>query len=159
ATAAMLIFFATDDLKEADGSPTSAGHVVWKALMHTIDPGNLGSDNGSWVFLFVLLFGTLGGIFVVSAFIGILNASLAERLANLRKGRSLVAEKGHTVILGYTPKIHTLLHELAEANANQPHACVTILAGKDKVEMDDEIRRRLHRKLKVVTRSGSPTSV
>src|SRR5262245_12646671 len=159
ATAILLISLAPDDLKEADGSPTSAGHVVWKALMHTLDPGNLGGDNGSWASLFILLFGTLGGIFVVSAFIGILNASLQERLSNLRKGRSLVAETGHTVILGYTPKIHTLLHELAEANANQPRACVTILAEKDKVIMDDEIRRRLHRKLKVVTRSGSPTSV
>jgi voltage-gated potassium channel Kch len=144
---------------EVDGQPESFGHMLWRSLMHTIDPGSLGGDNGTWTFLFIMLFGTMGGIFVVSAFIGILNASLGERLANLRKGRSLVAETGHTVILGFTPKIHTLLHELAEANANQPHACVVVLAEKDKVFMDDEIRARLHRKLKVVTRSGSPTSV
>src|SRR5262249_60891147 len=59
----------------------------------------------------------------------------------------------------FTPQNTTLTTEPAEANANQPHACVVILAEKDKVEMDDEIRARLHRKLKVVTRSGSPTSV
>src|SRR5215831_9894358 len=85
ATAVLLIIFAGDDLKEADGSATSAGHVVWKALMHTLDAGTIGGDNGSWAFLFILLFGTFGGIFVVSAFIGILNSSLEERLANLRK--------------------------------------------------------------------------
>src|SRR5215470_10038955 len=157
-TATLLFFVAPPEVSE--GVADSYGHIVWRSLMHTIDPGNLGGDNEKdWGFLFVMLFATMGGIFVVSAFIGILNTSLEERLANLRKGRSLVAETGHTVILGFTPKIHTLLHELAEANANQPHACVVILAEKDKVEMDDEIRARLHRKLKVVTRSGSPTSV
>src|SRR5215468_9823771 len=157
-TATLLLFLAPPEASE--GVADSYGHIIWRSLMHTIDPGNLGGDNEKdWGFLFVMLFATMGGIFVVSAFIGILNTSLEERLANLRKGRSLVAEGGHTVILGFTPKIHTLLHELAEANANQPHACVVILAEKDKVEMDDEIRARLHRKLKVVTRSGSPTSV
>jgi len=157
-TATLLVFFARPD--SDPNVPDSYVHIVWRSLMHTIDPGNLGGDNEKdWTFLFVMLFATMGGIFVVSAFIGILNTSLEERLANLRKGRSLVAETGHTVILGYTPKIHTLLHELAEANANQPRACVVILAEKDKVVMDDEIRARLHRKLKVVTRSGSPTSV
>jgi hypothetical protein len=150
-----------DDIPKVEGGADheSFGHVMWRTLMRTIDTGNLGSDNGTWTYMFLMLGATLGGIFVVSAFIGILNTSLEERLAGLRKGRSLVAEAGHTVILGFTPKIHTLLHELAEANANQPHACVVVMAHKDKVAMDDEIRTRLHKKLKVVTRSGIPTSV
>ncbi len=144
---------------ETDGQPESYGHLIWRSLMRTLDPGNVGGDQGTWTYLFIMLGATFGGIFVVSAFIGIINTSLEERLAGLRKGRSLVAEGGHTVILGFTPKIHTLLHELAEANANQPHACVVVMADRDKVSMDDEIRARLHRRLKVVTRSGVPTSV
>src|SRR5262249_31392584 len=150
-----------DDIPKVEGGAEheSFAHVLWRTLMRTIDTGNLGGDNGTWPYLFLMLGATLGGIFVVSAFIGILNTSLETRLAGLRKGRSLVAESGHTVILGFTPKIHTLLHELAEANANQPHACVVVMANEDKVKMDDDIRTHLHRKLKVVTRSGSPTSI
>src|SRR5262249_10312915 len=93
-----------------DNVPESHRHLVWRSLMHTLDPGNVGGDQGTWTYLFMMLGATMGGIFVVSAFIGIINTSLEERLAGLRKGRSLVAEGGHTVILGFTPKIHTLLH-------------------------------------------------
>jgi ion channel POLLUX/CASTOR len=133
--------------------------LLWQSFMHALDPGTITGNEGGRAFLALMLFATLGGVFVFSAFIGVLNSFLAERLRSLRKGRSLVIERGHTVLLGFTPKIHTLLHELAEANANQPRACVVILAGEDKVTMDDEIRARLSRRLKVVTRSGNPMVV
>ncbi len=156
-TAAVILLggFAQDD--KGEGPPFIM--LVWRSFMHELDPGNVGGDNGGWPFLLLMLFATLGGIFVLSAFIGILNTFLSERLANLRKGRSLVVEKGHTVILGWTPKVHTLLSELAEANANKPKACVVILAAIDKATMDDEVRTRLVRKMKVVTRTGDPMSV
>lgn len=134
------------------------GRALWMAAMHTIDSGSVAGDAGSPLFLAVMLFATLGGIFVLSALIGILNAGIEAIIESLRKGRSLVVEKDHTVILGFTPKIHTLLNELAEANSNKPGACVVVLADRDKVEMDEEIRGRLARRLKVVTRSGSPLS-
>jgi voltage-gated potassium channel Kch len=140
-------------------APESFVQNVWRALNRTIDTGNVGGDQGSWPFLVIMMLATFGGIFVVSAFIGIVSAALEKKVESLRKGKSLVAEHRHTVVLGYTPKIHTLLAELAEANANVPHACVVILADRDKVEMDDEIRQRLRKRLKVVTRSGSPMSV
>jgi hypothetical protein len=156
-TAAVILFggFAQDDKGE---SPPFI-MLVWRSFMHELDPGNVGGDNGGWPFLLLMLFATLGGIFILSAFIGILNTFLSERLAALRRGRSLVVETGHTVILGWTPKVHTLLAELAEANANKPRACVVVLAAVDKMSMDDEIRTRLPRKMKVVTRTGDPMSV
>jgi ion channel POLLUX/CASTOR len=133
--------------------------LLWDSFMRALDPGGVGGDTGSAALLAAMLLATLGGIFVLSAFIGVLNRFLAETLDSLRKGRSPVIERGHTVILGFTPKIHTLLAELAEANANQPRACVVILSGEDKVTMDDEIRARLRRRLRVVTRTGNPMSV
>ena len=156
---ATIILLAGLAPKDDGGQPQSYAMLVWRAFMHALDPGNLGSDPWTWPFLFLMLFATLGGIFVLSAFIGVLNSFISERLASLRRGRSLVVEKGHTVILGWTPKVHTLLAELAEANANKPDACVVVLAEADKVLMDDEIRASLPRKLKVVTRTGHPMSV
>jgi hypothetical protein len=133
--------------------------LVWMSLMRAMDAGAIGGDQGSWSFLFVDLGITMGGIFVLSTLIGVLNNTIGSVLDELRKGRSLVVERDHTVILGYTPKVPRLLLELAEANSNKPGACVVLLADRDKVEMDDEIREILAgRKLKVVTRSGSPMS-
>ena len=155
-TAATLVI---TDLAPRDetGTPEPFTQLLWRGLMRAMDAGAVGGDTGSWAFLFVMLAITLVGIFVLSALIGILNGALEGVLDNLRKGRSFVVERGHVVILGYSPKLHTLLSELALANANQPGACVVVLADRDKVEMDDEIAERLEGRLRVVTRSGSPT--
>jgi voltage-gated potassium channel Kch len=143
--------------KDETGESESFSRLLWRGLMRAMDAGAVGGDAGSWSFLFVMLAITLVGIFVLSALIGILNGALERVLENLRKGRSFVVERNHVVILGYSPKIHTLLSELAEANANHRGACVVVLADRDKVEMDDEIALRLGGRLRVVTRSGSPT--
>jgi ion channel POLLUX/CASTOR len=146
--------------KAEGGATESTGLLAWKSLMHTMDAGTLGGDTGSWTFLFVFLFATIGGLFVVSALIGVLNQGFGSMLEKLRRGRSVVVEKEHTVILGWTPKIFTLLHELAEANRNKRGAAVVILADRDKVEMDGDITEAMRgEKLRVVTRRGSSMSI
>jgi hypothetical protein len=142
-----------DDKGDAD----SFGRVVWKSLMHAFDPGTLSGDTAGWTFLFIMLFVTVGGLFVLSALIGVLNQGFSSMIEGLRRGRSAVVEQAHTVILGWTPKIHTLLSELALANANQRGACIVILATRDKVEMDAEVAATVGgARMRVVTRTGSP---
>jgi voltage-gated potassium channel Kch len=132
--------------------------LLWRGLMRTLDPGTMGGDEGSPAFLAGMLAVTLGGIFVISTLIGIINAGLQDRLAELRKGRSRVIEHGHIVILGWSAQIHTVIAELVEANRNRGGLTVVVLAARDKVEMEDEIRDRVGspRRTKVVCRSGSP---
>lgn len=143
---------------DEEGHADSFGRLLWKALMHALDAGAVGGDPGSWTFLFIMLFVTLGGIFVLSALIGILNNGFGALIEGLRRGRSEVIESGHTVVLGWSPKIDTLLSELAVAGANQKDACVVILADKDKVDMDEHVAGVVAgTKLRVVTRRGSPT--
>lgn len=142
---------------DAGGQPVSFARLLWQGLMHALDPSAVGGDVGTWSFLFIMLGLSVGGIFVFSALISVLTGGFGEILERLRKGRSVVIERDHTVILGYTAKVHALLAELAEANANRPGASVVILADHDKVAMDDEIRSGLgDLPLRVVTRSGSP---
>jgi Trk K+ transport system NAD-binding subunit len=155
-------FVAAFGVWPADDDGTTHGFrfIAWKALMRTMDAGNMADDTGAWTYMAAMLVVTMGGIFVISALVGILNNGIEASIDRLRKGKSFVVEDGHTVILGFAPKIHTVLSELAEANANKPGACVVVLADRDKVEMDDEIHSRLEKKkLKVVTRSGSPQSL
>ncbi len=145
---------------EEGADPPSFGALLWQSLMHAMDAGAVGGDGGSWSFRFAMLFITLGGIFVLSALIGILNGAIEGVLETLRKGKSLVVETNHTIILGYSPKVHTLLSELAIANANVKNASVVVLADRDKMEMDDELVGATDGpRLKVVTRSGSPLTL
>ena len=80
--------------------------------MRTLDPGTMGGDTGRWAFLLAMLAVTLGGIFIVSTLIGVLTTGLEGKLDELRKGRSLVIETDHTVILGWSPQIFTIVTEL-----------------------------------------------
>ncbi len=138
-------------------SPLPFHEAFWQALMRTLDAGTMGADTG-WGFRLMMFLVTLGGIFIISALIGVLTSGVAGKLDELRKGRSKVIERGHIVILGWSRQVFTILSELAEANANQKNACAVILADRDKVEMEDELRDSLGRgcRLRVVCRTGSP---
>jgi voltage-gated potassium channel Kch len=136
----------------------SFGKVVWNSLLRTLDPGTMGDDEGSPAFLAMMLFITLVGLFLVSALIGVISSEIDTQLERLRKGRSRVLESGHTVILGWSPQIFTILRELLIANENQKKAKIVLLAERDKVAMEDEIRERIHHrhKKRIICRSGSP---
>ncbi len=146
---------------QEDGKPVGFVSVIWMTLMRAMDAGTVAGDSGSWPFLLAMLVITLGGIFVVSTLIGVLTSGIEARLDELRKGRSFVVEEGHTVILGWSSQVFSILSELLAANANRPRACVAILADKDKVEMEEEIRARVGNtgKTRIVCRSGRPVDL
>jgi len=134
------------------------GQLLWISLLRTLSADAIGSDLRIWPFLFAMLLVTFGGIFLTSTLIGLLTAGIHDKLVALRRGRSQVLESGHTVILGWSEMIYTIISELIVANANQNKSCVVILADKDKIEMEGAIHSRLgdtgH--TRVVCRSGSP---
>ncbi len=153
-----LIIAVGDRLLAPEGSnPPGFIEAVWLSLMRTLDAGTMGGDAG-WGFRLIMLGVTLGGIFIVSTLIGVLTAGVEGKLDELRKGRSQVLESGHTLILGWSAQVFTILSELMVANANINNACIVVLADKDKVEMEDEIRERVEMvgRTKVIYRSGSP---
>jgi len=133
------------------------GGLLWWNLMRALDSGAVGGDSGTPLFLGTMFVMTLGGIFIVSSLIGVVTSGLETRLEELRKGRSFVVEEGHTLILGWSPHVFTIVSELVIANANQRRPCIVILAEKDKVEMEDELRARLGStgRTRVVCRTGS----
>ena len=135
--------------------------TLWFDLMRTIDPGNVGGDKGSWPFLLSMLTVTVAGILVFSALIGVISAGIDNKLDELRKGRSFVVERGHTIILGWSPEIFSVIAELVVANESGERECIAVLAEKDKVEMEDEIRERVGKtkNTRVVCRTGSPIDI
>jgi len=143
--------------KPKDEEGYSFAEAAWQSLMHSIDAGTVAGDNG-WRYRGFMFLITLGGIFIVSSLIGVLTSGLEGKLEELQKGRSFVCEEDHTLILGWSSRIFLVISELAKANENAKKPRVVILADKDKVEMEDEIRGKVEDtgRTKVVCRSGSP---
>ncbi|MFL5844656.1 MAG: CASTOR/POLLUX-related putative ion channel [Solirubrobacteraceae bacterium] len=139
------------------GHDTIFGQLFY-SLMHALDPGTVAGDTGSWRFLLVMLLLTLGGLFIVSALIGVIATGIDEKLVDLRKGRSRVLEREHTLILGWSESVFTIVSELAIANESRKRPAVVVLAEQDKVEMEDAIREKVPelRGTRVVCRTGSP---
>ncbi len=131
--------------------------AFWQSLMRSLDPGTVAGDT-KWGLRIVGFLVTISGIFILSSLIGILTAGLEAKLEDLRKGRSIVLEEGHTLIIGWSQKIFHIISQLIIANENQTKPRIVILADRDKAEMDDEIRDKIKdfKNTRVITRSGDP---
>ncbi|WP_329203581.1 CASTOR/POLLUX-related putative ion channel [Streptomyces sp. NBC_01435] len=155
ASVTVLTVLLTDEDTEANGGWLG---VAWMSLLRTLDAGTMGGDTGGPVFLLLMLMVTIGGIFIVSAFIGVLTTGLNARIQWLRKGRSRIIERDHTIVLGWSEHVFTVVAELVEANQSERRSCVVILADRDKVDMEDEIRFQVPDtgRTRVICRSGNP---
>jgi Trk K+ transport system NAD-binding subunit len=140
--------------------PNNVGYldVLWITILRTLDGGVISNDPVDLRFLIMMLIATSGGIAITSIFIGIVSTGVLSKMTELRKGRSFVVEKDHTVILGWSFQVFQIISELAIANENQKNTVIAILAEKDKIEMEDEIKAKVGNtgKTKVICRTGNP---
>lgn len=153
----LILVFGIKSSPEPDTENLGFIEGAWQSLMATLDSGTMGGDEG-WPFRAVRFVATLGGIFVISILIGTISSGIDEKLDELKKGRSRVLENNHTLILGWSEKVFSIITEVIEANSNQRRPSIVILADRDKVEMEDEIRTKVEdlKNTRVIVRSGSP---
>ena len=161
-TVAMVVVFAAIvqifNLGPTDSGPHSGvvGETFY-TMLHALDTGTIAGDDGTWKYLATMLLVTFGGLLIFSALIGVISTGLDFRIQELRKGRSLVIEEDHTLILGWGKPVFTILSELDIATEGEKDPVAVILSGTDKVEMDDTLRQRMELdNLRVVTRTGNP---
>jgi len=132
--------------------------VFWNIMSQALTPNPVDAGN-PLQYLIVMFVVTIGSLFMVSILIGILSNEIEGRVDALRRGRSRVLESDHTVILGWSPQVFTIISELVIANENRKQgAAIAILAENDKVEMEEEIHSRFPntKNTKIICRSGSP---
>ncbi|MBA3074257.1 MAG: potassium transporter TrkA, partial [Anaerolineae bacterium] len=141
-------------------APLSFWEAFWRNLMRTLDAGTMGGDAG-WGFRIAMLVVTIGGVFVISTLIGILSSAIEAKLDDLRKGHSRLLEENHTVILGWTEQVYTIIPELVLANDNQKSSCIALLSELDKVEMEESLQGRIGKTgvTRIVCRTGSPMDI
>ncbi len=140
-----------------DGQGYGYVEATWRQLTFTLDPGTFSGDSGvAWLILSLLT--TLFGVLVVASLIGVVSAAFDDKISELRKGKSNVLETGHTVIIGWNSKVFTIISELVIANESEHKPVIVVLAERDKLEMEDEIREKVSstKNTTVICRSGHP---
>ncbi len=141
-----------------DANPTLLERF-WQSFLRILDPGTFSGDAG-WPLRVAMLIVTLLGVLIGGSLIGLIVAAVDNRVEQLRRGRSLVVERDHTLILGWSPRVFTLVTELVLANENQPRSCIVVLAPGEKPDMEDELRTRVAdtKNTDIVCRTGDPSS-
>jgi ion channel POLLUX/CASTOR len=96
------------------------------------------------------------GLLVAGTLIGIIANGVEDRVDSMRRGRSVVIESGHLVVVGGTDRMAAVVHQLALANQARPQNTIVVLADRDPGELRQSVRGDL-RGTRVVFRWGDPT--
>ena len=134
--------------------------AFWQSLLRVLDSGTFAAD-ATWPTRLLSLAVTLAGIFLAGSLIGLIATTVDQRIEALRKGRSSVLEREHTLILGWSERVPAVVRELTIANESRKNAAIVILALEDKSVMEEALRDKLgdFRGTEVVCRSGDPSSI
>lgn len=140
------------------GTIGSYGDALWwsAVTMATVGYGDISpkSEAGRIVAILTMIVGI--GMF------SLITAKLAELLFVLRtRGtRRSVLERDHSLILGWSPKVFTIVAQLVLANVNRTDPAIVVLSPHDHNDMYDEIRAQVpelaHSNTRLICRTGSP---
>ncbi|KAF9618671.1 hypothetical protein IFM89_002366 [Coptis chinensis] len=144
----LALFGVTDD---------SLADCLWLSWTYVADSGNHASSEGIGPRL-VSVSISFGGMLIFAMMLGLVSDAISEKFDSLRKGRSEVLEKNHTLILGWSDKLGSLLNQLTIANESLGGGTVVVMAERDKEEMELDIAKMEFdfKGTSVICRSGSP---
>jgi hypothetical protein len=83
---------------------------------------------------------SLGGMFITALLLGIVSDSIAEKVDDLKKGKSEVLESGHTLIIGWSEKLLDIIREISLANESEGGGVIVLLSEKNKTEQDFDVQ-------------------
>ena len=96
-----------------------------------------------WPYKLVTQLVVITSLLITSILIGLISASFKNKIEDLKEGTSEVIEKNHSVIIGWSEQVITILRELIEANLSQSSPCIVILGNINKSIMDAEIKKKI----------------
>jgi len=134
--------------------------TYYQTLLRILDPGTFSGDAG-WGLRVVTFIITLFGITVAAVLIGLIATGIEAKVEQLRRGRSPVIEQDHTLILGWSPRVFTIVSEIVEADESRSDSAIVVLAAMEKQEMEQELADRVRDtgRTRLVCRSGDPSSL
>lgn len=116
--------------------------TVWDMFASTINAWMPYSEDGEIGYLILTAIGAAVGLLFTSALIGIISSAIEEKLSSLRKGNSIVLEKEHIVILGFTPGEYSLIAQLVLAQSEK-RSCLVIVDNMERDEMEQLIQENI----------------
>ncbi|KAI4369202.1 hypothetical protein MLD38_017676 [Melastoma candidum] len=130
---------------------------LWLSWTYVASAGNHADSEGLGPRL-VSLSISFGGMLIFAMMLGLVSDAISEKFDSLRKGKSEVVEQNHTLILGWSDKLGSLLNQLALANESLGGGTIVVMAEHDKEEMELDIAKMEFdfRGTSVICRSGSP---
>ena len=134
--------------------------LPWEVLIQLIGLRSTEED-ANFIVKIVTVVTIFIGLIFFSSLIAFITEEFESKLASLRKGRSIVVESDHTLILGFNDRIIDIIKELIIANESEDDAAIVILSDKDKEEMDDFLRDNLGntKTTRLVTRTGDISNI
>ncbi|MFJ6101995.1 NAD-binding lipoprotein [Streptomyces sp. NPDC092359] len=130
--------------------------AVWRNTGQTL---RLGGEVGPPLRVALTVLLALIALFYVSTLVSLITTGITERLLALDRGHARVVESGHTVVLGWSEQIPTVVRELVTAHAHRRRGVIAVLADRPKAEMEEEFRATLGftGRTRLLCRNGRPT--
>jgi hypothetical protein len=105
---------------------------------------------------------TLGvGVILFSSLVAFSSQEFDKKVQELSKGKSLVVERNHTLILGFSDRLVDIIRELIIANESELDGAIVILASVEKDQIDDFIKGSItdFKTTRLITRTGAITNI
>ena len=122
----------------ASSNDDSFIEAVWQSMLRTMDPGTMAGDVG-WGQRLLALAITIFGILVAGTLIGVIASGVEDRIDHMRRGRSVVIENDHVVILGASERLPVVVEQLVTAYRRRGGRTLVMMADRDPSEMVDAV--------------------
>jgi Trk K+ transport system NAD-binding subunit len=135
---------------------------AWQVFLQISDAGAVAEDtDGNILNKITGIVTVFFGLILFSSLVAFITSQFEAKLDELRKGKSNVVEKNHTLLLGFGDRVLEIIRELVIANESEKNPAVVVLAEREKDEMDDFFRDRIEdmKNTRIVARSGSTSSI
>ncbi|CAM6111188.1 unnamed protein product [Calypogeia fissa] len=131
--------------------------AFWRAWTYVADAGNHADSSGTGPRIVSICI-SFGGMLIFALMLGLVSDAISEKVDSLRKGKSEVIERNHTLVLGWSDKLGSLLKQLSIANQSLGGGVVVVLAELEKEKMELDIAKMEFDFMgtSVICRSGSP---
>nr|HPO49971.1 hypothetical protein [Spirochaetota bacterium] len=129
----------------------------WLSFLQIADGGSIAEDTDSnFINRIVGIIALFLGMVLFSSLVAFITSLFEAKLDELRKGKSDVVEKNHSLILGFGDRVLEIIRELIVANESERSPAIVVLAENEKDEMDDFFRERIEnfKTTRIITRSG-----
>ena len=134
--------------------------LFWEVFVQLIGLEDTGKQ-ANWGTKLVSIITIFVGLVFFSSLVAFITQQFEYQIYSLRKGKSPVIEKNHTLILGFNDRRLDLIKELIIGNQSKEYAAIVILSEKDKERMDDFFRNNIAdlKTTRLITRNGSVTNL